>query len=178
MQPGDHMFRHESGRMVAALARIFGVHNLALAEDVVQDAFCRALEVWRIRGMPENPSAAGSRRRPRRSETMDSDCRRPFQANSDILSRRCRRARQPIRENPTRFATPLERTHGAPSAATPTQDFLHRLVDYRLTHTSLNRDSMPRGHGADAMGSHEHRGGAIEQQPGNEPDNIGRLDFI
>ena len=43
--------------MVAALTRIFGVHNLALAEDVVQDAFCRALEVWRIRGVPENPSA-------------------------------------------------------------------------------------------------------------------------
>ena len=57
MQLGDHLFRHESGRMVAALTRIFGVHNLALAEDVVQDAFCRALEVWRIRGMPENPSA-------------------------------------------------------------------------------------------------------------------------
>ena len=57
MQPGDHLFRRESGRMVAALTRIFGVHNLALAEDVVQDAFCRALDVWRIRGMPENPSA-------------------------------------------------------------------------------------------------------------------------
>ena len=57
MTAGDHLFRHESGRMVAALTRIFGIHNLALAEDVVQDAFCRALEVWRIRGMPENPSA-------------------------------------------------------------------------------------------------------------------------
>ena len=43
--------------MVAALTRIFGVHNLALAEDVVQDAFCRALEVWKVRGIPENPSA-------------------------------------------------------------------------------------------------------------------------
>ena len=43
--------------MVAALTRVFGVHNLALAEDVVQDAFCRALEVWGRRGMPENPSA-------------------------------------------------------------------------------------------------------------------------
>jgi len=43
--------------MVATLTRIFGVHNLALAEDVVQDAFCRALEVWSFRGMPENPSA-------------------------------------------------------------------------------------------------------------------------
>ena len=53
----EHLFRHESGRMVAALTRIFGVHNLALAEDVVQDAFCRAIEVWRVRGIPENPSA-------------------------------------------------------------------------------------------------------------------------
>ena len=43
--------------MVAVLTRIFGVHNLALAEDVVQDAFCHALEVWPFRGSPENPSA-------------------------------------------------------------------------------------------------------------------------
>ena len=43
--------------MVAALTRVFGVHNLALAEDVVHDAFCRALEVWSFRGMPDNPSA-------------------------------------------------------------------------------------------------------------------------
>ncbi len=53
----EHLFRRESGRMVAALVRIFGVHNIALAEDVVQDAFCRALEVWKARGVPENPSA-------------------------------------------------------------------------------------------------------------------------
>ena len=43
--------------MVSALTRIFGVHNLALAEDVVQDAFCRAVEVWPVRGVPDNPSA-------------------------------------------------------------------------------------------------------------------------
>ncbi len=43
--------------MIAALTRVFGVHNLALAEDVVQDALCRALEIWKLRGMPENPSA-------------------------------------------------------------------------------------------------------------------------
>ena len=43
--------------MIAVLTRLFGVHNLALAEDVVQDAFCRAVEVWKFRGMPENPSA-------------------------------------------------------------------------------------------------------------------------
>jgi RNA polymerase sigma-70 factor (ECF subfamily) len=57
MELGDHLFRQEAGRMVAALTRVFGVHNLALAEDVVQDAFCRALEVWKFRGVPENPSA-------------------------------------------------------------------------------------------------------------------------
>jgi RNA polymerase sigma-70 factor (ECF subfamily) len=53
----EHLFRQESGRLVAALVRLFGVHNLALAEDVVQEAFCRALQVWRARGVPENPSA-------------------------------------------------------------------------------------------------------------------------
>src|SRR5882724_6206969 len=57
MESTDHLFRREAGRMVAALTRVFGVHNLALAEDVVQDAFCRALEVWKFRGVPENPSA-------------------------------------------------------------------------------------------------------------------------
>jgi RNA polymerase sigma-70 factor (ECF subfamily) len=57
MEPGEHLFRREWGRMVAALTRIFGVHNLALAEDVAQEAFCRAIEVWKFRGMPENPSA-------------------------------------------------------------------------------------------------------------------------
>jgi RNA polymerase sigma factor (sigma-70 family) len=56
-EPGDHLFRREAGRMVAALTRLFGVHNLALAEDVVQDAFLRALDVWKQRGVPENPSA-------------------------------------------------------------------------------------------------------------------------
>src|SRR5204862_4911547 len=53
----EHPFRHEGGRLVAILARLFGIHNLALAEDVVQDAFCRALEIWKFHGVPRNPSA-------------------------------------------------------------------------------------------------------------------------
>lgn len=53
----DYLFRRQHGRMVAALTRIFGVHNLKLAEDVVQDAFCRALEIWNVKGLPENPPA-------------------------------------------------------------------------------------------------------------------------
>lgn len=50
-------FRRESARMLAALTRILGLHNLALAEDVVQDVLCRALEVWKFHRPPENPSA-------------------------------------------------------------------------------------------------------------------------
>lgn len=57
MQHDEHLFRHEFGRLVTALTRIFGLQNVALAEDVVQDTFCRALEVWKLRGVPENPSA-------------------------------------------------------------------------------------------------------------------------
>jgi RNA polymerase sigma-70 factor (ECF subfamily) len=57
LEVSPHFFRHESGRLVAALTRVFGVHRLALAEDVAQHAFCRALEVWKVRGIPENPSA-------------------------------------------------------------------------------------------------------------------------
>src|SRR6266850_2007130 len=57
MEPAEHLFRQEAGRLVAILTRLFGVHNLALAEDVVQDAFCRALETWKFHGVPANPSA-------------------------------------------------------------------------------------------------------------------------
>jgi RNA polymerase sigma factor (sigma-70 family) len=54
---GDLPYRNEAGRMVAALTRVFGIHNLELAEDVVQDAFCRALETWKYRGVPTDPAA-------------------------------------------------------------------------------------------------------------------------
>jgi len=57
MEIEGHFFRHEFGRIVATLTRLFGVRNLALAEDVTQDAFCRAMETWKLRGLPENPSA-------------------------------------------------------------------------------------------------------------------------
>ena len=53
----EHLFRHEAGRMTASLTRLFGMQNFALVEDVVQDAFCRALEIWKLRGVPPNPSA-------------------------------------------------------------------------------------------------------------------------
>ncbi|HEU0175742.1 MAG TPA: sigma-70 family RNA polymerase sigma factor [Blastocatellia bacterium] len=53
----DHLFRHEAGKMVSYLTRIVGLGRLDLAEDVVQDTLCRALETWPIHGLPDNPSA-------------------------------------------------------------------------------------------------------------------------
>jgi RNA polymerase sigma factor (sigma-70 family) len=53
----EHLFRHESGKLVATLTRIFGIEHLNLAEDVVQEALSRALQTWPFRGIPENPSA-------------------------------------------------------------------------------------------------------------------------
>jgi len=53
----EHLFRHEAGKMVATLTRIFGVENLNLAEDVVQEALARALQTWPFYGVPQNASA-------------------------------------------------------------------------------------------------------------------------
>ena len=53
----EHLFRHESAKMVAILTRIFGIDHLTLAEDVVQEALARALQVWPFHGVPDNPSA-------------------------------------------------------------------------------------------------------------------------
>ncbi len=52
-----HLFRREFGRLVAILASRLGVAHLHLAEDVVQDALLRAMQVWPFTGVPENPSA-------------------------------------------------------------------------------------------------------------------------
>jgi len=53
----DHLFRHEAGKMVAVLTRIFGMHNLEMAEDVVQEAFLKAAQTWKFNMLPENPAA-------------------------------------------------------------------------------------------------------------------------
>ena len=51
----DHLFRHETGKLTSVLTRIFGVHNLELAEDVVQDTLLEAIEIWNYKGVPEHP---------------------------------------------------------------------------------------------------------------------------
>ncbi len=49
------VWRHESVRLVAGLARI--TRDLDLAEDLAQDALVSALEQWPAQGVPSNPGA-------------------------------------------------------------------------------------------------------------------------
>lgn len=51
----DHLFRHSTAQVVAALARELGAHRIDLAEEATQDAALRALDVWRFQGVPSNP---------------------------------------------------------------------------------------------------------------------------
>jgi RNA polymerase sigma factor (sigma-70 family) len=50
------LFRQESGRLVAYLARFFGVWDLATAEDVAQETLFAALQSW-SEGLPAEPTA-------------------------------------------------------------------------------------------------------------------------
>jgi len=56
-QLAGHLFRHEAGKMAAVLTRILGSDRLEVAEDIVQDTLMKAVETWRFKGVPENPSA-------------------------------------------------------------------------------------------------------------------------
>ena len=53
----EHLFRHESGKLVSVLTGVFGLEHLQLAEDVVQEALMRALQTWPYYGVPKNPAA-------------------------------------------------------------------------------------------------------------------------
>lgn len=53
----DHLFRHEYGKMVSVLLKLFGPAHLNMVEDVVQEAFIKAIGTWRHGKIPENPSA-------------------------------------------------------------------------------------------------------------------------
>ncbi len=55
-QIAAHLFRNESKKMVSVLTKIFGTENLETAEDVVQDTLLQAMHVWKLKGIPDNPS--------------------------------------------------------------------------------------------------------------------------
>ena len=51
----DAVWRIESARLIASLARLTG--DVGLAEDLAQDALVAALEKWPTAGVPDNPGA-------------------------------------------------------------------------------------------------------------------------
>ena len=53
----EHLFRHESGRIVSYLTRLLGPEHMDLAEEAMQEAFASALASWPERGIPQNPAA-------------------------------------------------------------------------------------------------------------------------
>jgi RNA polymerase sigma-70 factor (ECF subfamily) len=65
----EHFFRHEAGRLVSVLTRLFGWRHFDLVEDMVQATLMDALEAWQIRGVPDNP--AGWVHRIARNKVLD-----------------------------------------------------------------------------------------------------------
>lgn len=53
----DHLLRHNAGQMVAVLTKIFGFALIDQIEDAIQEALVKALKIWTIRGVPDNPTA-------------------------------------------------------------------------------------------------------------------------
>ncbi|MEP7228776.1 MAG: sigma-70 family RNA polymerase sigma factor [Ginsengibacter sp.] len=51
-----HLFRNESKKMISVLVKIFGTENFETAEDVVQDTLLQAMHIWKMKGVPDNPS--------------------------------------------------------------------------------------------------------------------------
>ena len=52
----DAVWRIESARLIAGLARVVG-GDVGLAEDLAQEALLAALEKWPTSGVPDNPGA-------------------------------------------------------------------------------------------------------------------------
>ena len=50
----DHLFRHHQGKMISTLTRIYGLSNLEMIEDAIQDTFISAMIHWK-NGIPDNP---------------------------------------------------------------------------------------------------------------------------
>ena len=53
----DHLFRHEAGKITSSLVGLLGLHNVDLAEDIVQETLCVALERWKFGRVPDRPAA-------------------------------------------------------------------------------------------------------------------------
>lgn len=53
----NEIFRREYSKLLAITLKLFGPHQIELAEDAVQDTLVAALQYWKIHGVPQNPTA-------------------------------------------------------------------------------------------------------------------------
>lgn len=52
-----HLFRTEYSKLVAVLAKTFGIEHIEIAEDITSETFLLALDTWPYKGVPANPTA-------------------------------------------------------------------------------------------------------------------------
>ena len=119
--PIDAVWRIESARLIAGLARI--VRDVGLAEELAQDALVAALEQWPESGVPDNPGAwlmatakhraidllRRSKRLERKHEELGHELEAAAGAGRAGSRRRARRRR--------RRRPPAPRLHGLPPGA-------------------------------------------------------------
>jgi RNA polymerase sigma factor (sigma-70 family) len=51
------LFQQEFSKMVSVISKLYGLHHIELAEDLISETFLLAAETWGIKGIPPNPAA-------------------------------------------------------------------------------------------------------------------------
>jgi RNA polymerase sigma factor (sigma-70 family) len=51
------LFKTEYRKIISVLCKLFGIVDIEIAEDIVNDTFLLASETWVLKGIPENPTA-------------------------------------------------------------------------------------------------------------------------
>ena len=52
-----HLFRTEYRKIVSVLCKRFGFEQIEIAEDIASDTFLTAVQIWSLKGVPQNPAA-------------------------------------------------------------------------------------------------------------------------
>ena len=53
----SQLFKTEYRKIISVLCKLFGVAHIEIAEDISNDTFLLASETWKLKGIPENPTA-------------------------------------------------------------------------------------------------------------------------
>lgn len=53
----SQLFKTEYRKIISVLCKLFGISHIEIAEDISNDTFLLASETWKLKGIPENPTA-------------------------------------------------------------------------------------------------------------------------